>query len=220
MRRAYLSSLFFCLLIPSLGLADVTPQVVAKQVEAFYKDKGDIRARFLQKVKKPGRRRQLTKSGSVFFKRPGMMRWDYNRPDRVFYISDGKVLWSYQPDDALVTRLDIHASELYHQSRYLFGQGDISKDFNLGEAKGSDEKLYALELTALKRSRNFKSITLFVDRKSGEIRRTRLIDPYDNSSVIEFIKVSYKPLEASSFSFKPPTNVTVRDLSKKGSSLP
>ncbi|HIA03872.1 MAG TPA: hypothetical protein EYN66_18545, partial [Myxococcales bacterium] len=89
-----------------------------------------------------------------------------------------------------------------------------------GEAKGSDEKLYALELTALKRSRNFKSITLFVDRKSGEIRRTRLIDPYDNSSVIEFIKVSYKPLEASSFSFKPPTNVTVRDLSKKGSSLP
>ena len=220
MRRAYLFSLFFCLLIPSLGLAEVTPHDVAKQVEAFYKDKGDIRARFLQKVKKPGRRRQLTKSGSVFFKRPGMMRWDYNRPERVFYISDGKVLWSYQPEDALVTRLDIHASELYHQSRYLFGQGDISKDFNLSEAKGSDEKLYALELKALKRSRNFKTITLFVDRKSGEIRRTRLIDPYDNSSVIEFLKVSYKSLDPSSFSFKPPTNVTVRDLSKKGGSLP
>jgi len=209
-----------CLLIPSIAMAEVTPHDVAKQVEAFYKDKGDIRARFLQKVKKPGRRRQLTKSGSVFFKRPGMMRWDYRRPERVFYISDGKVLWSYQPEDALVTRLDIHASELYHQSRYLFGQGDISKDFNLSEGKGTTKALYALELKARKSSRDFKAITLFVDRASGEIRRTQLVDPYDNSSVIEFTKVSYKSLDKTPFTFKPPANVTVRNLSKKDSSQP
>jgi outer membrane lipoprotein carrier protein len=201
-----------------LGIGSPTPETVALQIEAFYKDKGDIRARFLQRVKKPGRRRQLTKSGSVFFKRPGMMRWDYSKPERVFYISDGSVLWSYQPEDALVTRLDVHSSELYHQSRYLFGQGKISQDFKLSAGKNPTDDLYALVLKPLKSSRDFKSITLFVNTKSGEIRRTRLVDPYDNSSIIEFTKVSYKSLKEATFRFKPPANVTVRNLSRQGSS--
>ena len=202
---------------PALASAEA-PVDVAKRIEAFYKEKPEIQAVFLQKVKKPGRRRVLKKRGEVFFKRPGMMRWDYSRPEKVHYVSDGNVLWSYQPEDALVTRLDVKSSELYHQSRYLFGQGNLSEDFELsvapaGVAKADQD---GLVLKPKKSSRDFKSLTLVVDKKTGEIRTTILVDPYDNESTIIFEKTEYKTLNDTVLQFTPPKNTTVRDLSKQG----
>ena len=203
------------LLLAAPGLA-ATPAEVGKRVEGFYKERPDLRARFVQEVKKPGRRRVLKKQGAVFFKRPGMMRWDYSAPERVLYVSDGKILWSYQPEDALVTKLNITSSELYHQSRYLFGQGDLTTDFDLAEGAGAPEGTYALKLVPKRTSRNFKSLTLFVDPPTGEIRATELVDPYDNVSRITFTKVQYKALPAKDFNFTPPPNAKIRDLSNKG----
>ncbi|MEE8398836.1 MAG: outer membrane lipoprotein chaperone LolA [Desulfobacterales bacterium] len=41
-------------------------------------------------------------SGEIFVKRPGKMRWVYERPDRQTIITDGKTLWVYKPDDRQV----------------------------------------------------------------------------------------------------------------------
>ena len=202
----------------NVAKAESSPNQVAAKVETFYKDRSDIRARFTQKVKKPGRKRVLTKEGKVFFQRPGKMRWDYTKPEQVFYISDGKTLWNYQPEDALVTRLNVKSSELYHQSKYLFGQGDLSRDFNITEGSSSKdfpEQLYHLKLSPKRSSRNFKSLTLHVDAATGEIQGTTLIDPYDNESRIIFNEVVYKPLESRHFVFTPPTGAIVKDLSGK-----
>ena len=211
-------SLLFCIATTHSAIAAPSPQEVALKVESFYKDRSDIRAKFTQRVKKPGRKRVLTKEGNVFFKRPGKMRWDYTKPERVFYISDGKTLWNYQPEDALVTRLDVGSSELYHQSRYLFGQGDLSKDFDVSSgtsAPAGTEESYHLQLTPKRSSRNFKSLTLHVDPNTGEIRGTSLLDPYDNVSHIVFQKVVYKTLESKHFEFTPPSGAIVKDLSGK-----
>ncbi|MEC8024477.1 MAG: outer membrane lipoprotein carrier protein LolA [Myxococcota bacterium] len=212
-----------CIVLPVVvfvgsASAAPTPETMAKRVEEFYKDRPDIRAKFTQSVKKPGRKRVLTKEGKVFFKRPGKMRWDYTKPEQVFYISDGETLWNYQPEDALVTRLDVRSSELYHQSRYLFGQGALSEDFDAAEGTNTEpalESLYHLTLTPKRSSRNFKSLTLHVDPSSGEIQGTTLIDPYDNVSRIIFKKVVYKPLDTTHFVFTPPTGAIVKDLSGK-----
>ena len=208
------------LLAAPSALADVTPESIAKKVEAFYKDRGDVRATFVQKVKKPGRTRVLKKTGKVFFKRPGMMRWEYKKPEKVFYISDGTTLWSYQPEDALVTRLDVQSSELYHQSRYLFGQGDLAQDFKLGKGPESWEGTFALQLEPKRSSRDFKRLILFVDSQNGEIRRTELTDPYDNVSNIIFEKSQFKEVAKKFFSFSPPAGVTIKDLSKRSKPKP
>jgi len=226
MRAAPKSLVFFLVaaVVPVVAAADgPSPDAVAGLVETFYKERGDIRAEFQQKVTKPGRRRAMIKVGAVFFKRPGMMRWEYKKPEALFYISDGKVLWSYQPEDKLVTRLDVTASELYHQSRYLFGQGNLKSDFDLGQAKTVGDKpiedgVFGLTLQPKKSSRNFKSLTLGVDAKTGEIRWTRLVDPYDNVSEITFKKVQYEAVDKKFFSCTPPSGATVKNLSKKGNS--
>lgn len=207
------------LLIPSLAAAEDGPAEIANKVEQFYKEKPNVGAKFTQKVQKPGRRRQLTKSGKVWFKRPGKMRWDYSKPEKVYYVSDGSVLWSYQPEDNLVTKLDVKSSELYHQSRYLFGQGNLSEDFKLGRGEaGKDElkDLFPLKLEPKTSSRNFKTLTLYVNAETGEIKRTVLVDPYDNTSTITFEKVSFKPREDKTFEFTPPSGAIIKNLSKQG----
>ena len=211
--RALIISL---LLVPGLASAEgPTPADVAKKVEDYYKDRGDVRAEFEQKVTKPGRRRAMIKVGAVFFKRPGMMRWEYKKPEALFYISDGKVLWSYQPEDKLVTRLDVTSSELYHQSRYLFGQGNLSQDFKLEQKGKVKDGVYSLVLKPKKSARNFKTLTLGVHLESGEIRWTKLVDPYDNVSEITFKKVQYEAVAEKFFQFTPPAGATVKNLSKK-----
>jgi outer membrane lipoprotein carrier protein len=199
---------------PALAIAAESPENVAEKIEAFYAEKKDIRATFTQQVRKPGRRRVISKTGKVFFKRPGMMRWDYRKPEAVHYISDGSVLWSYQPEDSLVTRLNVQHSELYHQSRYLFGQGQLTKDFTLSSRSSKDTTDFGLLLTPKRKSRHFKSLTLWVNPQTGEIRSTELVDPYDNVSRVIFEKLQYKALERSVFEFSPPQGVQIRDLSR------
>ena len=41
--------------------------------------------------------------GHALFKRPGMMRWEYQHPDKQQIITDGQTLWIYLPDDDQVT---------------------------------------------------------------------------------------------------------------------
>jgi len=215
MRHALAFLITIGLALPAAADSTPTPADVAKRVGEFYKDRPDVRCEFLQKVRKPGRRRVLKKSGAVFFKRPGKMRWEYKKPEEIYYISDGDILWSYQREDALVTKLNVKSSELNHQSRYLFGQGDLDKDFQLSMGKPDIEGLYPLLLKPKTSARNFKQLTLHVDAKTGEIRSTVLIDPYDNESTIEFKKVEYREVGVNQFQFTPPAGATIRDLNKK-----
>ena len=134
----------------------------------------------------------------------------------VFYISDGTTLWTYQPEDALVTKLDVKSSELYHQSRYLFGQGNLTEDFDVAAHAATPEKDgFGLLLKPKKSARDFKQLVLVVDPSTGEIRRTELTDPYDNVSIVTFQKLEYRTLDEKPFRFTPPANATIRDLSKQ-----
>ena len=59
----------------------------------------DFRARFTQTLTSAAMGRKTSSSGEVMFKKPGRMRWDYEKPDKSSYVTDGGVLWLYEPDD-------------------------------------------------------------------------------------------------------------------------
>src|SRR5512139_1321965 len=41
-------------------------------------------------------------SGRLYVRYPGMMRWEYEKPERQVIITDGQKLWIYRPQDNLV----------------------------------------------------------------------------------------------------------------------
>ncbi|PIE20110.1 MAG: outer membrane lipoprotein carrier protein LolA [Proteobacteria bacterium] len=186
-------------------------------VEARYREVTDFSASFAQQVRRAHLPRPLNKSGKVYYKAPGMMRWDYTQPERVYYVSDGEVLWSYEQTTGQVIKMSVKDSELYDSLKFLFGKGDLAGSFDITAAPRSDDGLVGLVLAPKKSQSNYKSLTLYADpAKSWEIARTELVDPLDNVSVIELSDLSYDTLKREGFAFKPPKGANVQDLTAQG----
>jgi outer membrane lipoprotein carrier protein len=189
-------------------------------LQTKYETVTDFKATFKQVVKRKHLPRPLKKQGTVYFKKPGMMRWDYAQPDRIYYVSDGEVLWSYQPADKLVHKMRVKDSELYSALNFLFGQGNLREEFNIALG-GVHDGLVALKLTPKVNQSNYKLLTLHLDPSTWEIRVTELVDPLDNVSTVSFVDPTYDTLKIDGFKFTPPEGVRVEDLQAgRGSKTP
>ena len=110
--RSALLLLFLCAIaVPSRAqspsLAE-TADAYVKQFEASYHDVRSLRADFNQTYTLGGRTR--IEAGQVSFARGGMMRWDYQRPMEKLFVSDGKHVSLYIPEEHQLTRSSMKAS--------------------------------------------------------------------------------------------------------------
>lgn len=84
-------------------------KAVVRAVEGRYEKVRTLKATFLERYSE-GRRAVRVESGTVYFSRPGRMRWEYEAPESKFFLSDGKTVWFYVPDDRTVTRAKLKES--------------------------------------------------------------------------------------------------------------
>ncbi len=204
----------FLAFAPPPALAADDPLVLAREVEKYYAQVQDFSARFEQVVTRahlPDR--PATKTGRVYFKKPGMMRWDYLEPDKVHYVSDGKILWNYIPDSKLAYRLDVRDSELFYALKFLFGEGSLEKDFAVSAGEPDAEGYRVLVVKPRTSEQNFQELRLLVEKDSARIAGTVIVDPAGNVSRLKFLKVSTQKLPEDGFRFTPPADVQVEDLS-------
>ncbi len=82
-----------------------------QQFESSYRDIKSLRASFIQTYTLGGTPR--IESGSVIFARGGLMRWDYQRPMEKLFVSDGKDVQFYVPEENQLTRTPVKSSGDY-----------------------------------------------------------------------------------------------------------
>ena len=97
----FLPTLVF-LLLAFPGRADTKASVA--RLEARYRTPKTLQASFLERYTENGRLVRV-EAGTVYFKRPGKMRWDYQAPERNLFLVDGKTAWFYVPADHTATRV-------------------------------------------------------------------------------------------------------------------
>ena len=171
-------------------------------------------AKFHQEVTRKHLPRPLKRSGTVYFKKPGMMRWDYQIPERVYYISDGQVLWSYEAREKLAYKLPVKNSELYSALKFLFGQGKLREEFSIRQVAATKGHL-GLELTPKVPKSGYTKLVLEVSSETYDIRSTILFDPIGNESRVRFENAKTdKVLKEAAFRFTPPDGVRVEDLTR------
>jgi outer membrane lipoprotein carrier protein len=198
------------------GPAAVPPATgILAKVQAFYARTTDFKASFKQVVRTRSPKRTFTRSGTVWFQRPNRMRWDYQVPDKVHYVSDGEVLWSYDVEEAVAYRLPVKDSELYQALGFLTGTTRLADSFDGVEQPATAGGLVPVILTPRQPSGSYQSITLFVDPATGETRETEVLDPLGNISRVRFDDPTFGPLPASGFTFKVPAGVRVQELGSK-----
>ena len=114
MRKAFLLTVLFGALAataqaPPSGTARRV-QALVRAVEARYLPARTLQATFLERYSESRGHIRL-ESGTVFFSRPGRMRWEYEAPEKKLFLVDGKNVWFYVPADRTVTRVPAKQSD-------------------------------------------------------------------------------------------------------------
>jgi outer membrane lipoprotein carrier protein len=118
---------FFLLafLVPAADHID--PNQIVRRMEARYRSAKTLEATFLERYAENGSVLR-TEAGTAYFRRPGKMRWEYERPEKDLFLVDGKTAWFYVPADHTVTRVPAKQSEdLRTPLALLAGEMKISR---------------------------------------------------------------------------------------------
>jgi len=152
-----------------------------------------------------------TASGAVWFRRPGMMRWEYETPERQVIVSNGETLWIYRPEDNQVMVGD--ASAYFGDGRGASFLSDIrlvQKKFDVQLLDSTDSDFHTAKLTPLEKSHDLASVRLTIDKKTFDIVEVVTANVYGDKTRIRFNTILYnQDLGASLFFFDIPDGVDV-----------
>ena len=79
-------------------------KTIVARLEAKYRSSHTLQATFQESYSENGRLVRV-EAGTVYFRRPGKMRWEYESPEKNLFLVDGKTAWFYVPADHTVTRV-------------------------------------------------------------------------------------------------------------------
>src|SRR6266404_763522 len=100
---------------------------LASRMEARYRSAKTLQATFLERYAENGSVLR-SEAGTAYFRRPGKMRWEYERPEKDLFLVDGKTAWLYVPADHTVTSVPAKQSaDLRTPLALLAGQMKISR---------------------------------------------------------------------------------------------
>jgi outer membrane lipoprotein-sorting protein len=119
---------------------------IRRALEARYRHATTLKAAFYERFS-DGKGGGQAESGTVYFSRPGRMRWEYESPQKELFIVDGKNVWFYVPADHAASRAKMKESSDWRMPiALLAGKADLGKmcrDIELieaPEAGGSSSK--------------------------------------------------------------------------------
>jgi outer membrane lipoprotein carrier protein len=106
-----LAALLFCLaaVLQAQTPGSTAANAYVQQFESSYLEVKSLRADFSQTYTLGGRTR--IEAGRVTFARGGLMRWDYKRPTEKLFVSDGKLVSLYIPEEHQLTRTPMKSSQ-------------------------------------------------------------------------------------------------------------
>ena len=190
-------------------------RALSSRVQSFYAHTRDFSAKFNQHYSYLAMGRVEDSEGSVQVKKPGSVRWDYQKPDQRTLYVQGRTLWIWRPDDkeAQVKR-DFGGDQLSSAFTFLWGKGDLLKEFSprivarpAGLPKGD-----ALELLPVKPVAGVQKL-LFVVGKDGQVLASVVTNPQGDVNQIVFSEARVdQGLPDSLFHFEPPKGAFVQEF--------
>jgi outer membrane lipoprotein carrier protein len=110
----------------SLGPA-IDAKGAARALESRYAHAHTLKARFFERYS-DGKGAAQAESGTVYFSRPGRMRWDYESPEQKLFLVDGTNVWFYVPADRTASRAKMKESSDWRTPiALLVGKADLSR---------------------------------------------------------------------------------------------
>jgi outer membrane lipoprotein carrier protein len=120
----------------------VDARAVVRALESRYHHASSLKATFFERYS-DGNGGGSAESGTVYFSRPGRMRWEYESPEEKLFIVDGTNVWFYVPADRTASRAKIKDSSDWRTPLALLtGKTDFSRlcrTIDVVEAQNDDK---------------------------------------------------------------------------------
>lgn len=200
-----------------------------RAVEARYRGARTLKAIFYERYS-DGSGGVAAESGTVYFSRPGRMRWEYESPEKKIFLVDGKNVWFYVPADRTVSRAKMKESSDWRTPlALLVGKAkllDLCQKLDLvepggkySEAAGFQPKFGDNVLRCVPRgeSASKESAAQVVYLETDlQARLVRVVIHQPGNAVTEFRFGDWKeniPIPEVKFHFQPPPGVSIVDQS-------
>jgi outer membrane lipoprotein carrier protein len=210
------------------------PKSMVRAMEGRYRAARTLQATFLERYRQ-GHKDIRVESGTVYFSRPGRMRWEYEAPEEKLFLVDGKNVWFYVPADRTATRARIKESDDWHTPFALLAGKDPGSFTRLCarlEVLRADGAGYALRCLPREERRRKEASDLpgpadspFVEVQlecDADYRLVRVVVREAGAIETEFRFAGWRenpPLAEVLFHFQPPRGVAIIE-SQAQDSLP
>lgn len=189
---------------------------VVVKIQKSYDAIKDFKGQFVQEsVVKSWNAQQVQKAeGSVYFKKEGKMFWDYKNPTPQQIISDGKMIWFYEPEDEQVTVTEVtDGLQSQISADLLNGKAQLTRDFKVKDITTEADVqtgIIVLELIPRTSQQNLSKIIMRLNNENFQIYQTEVYDLFENLTRITFSQIQIDTnLDDSLFTFTPPPGVEI-----------
>jgi outer membrane lipoprotein carrier protein len=230
----------------SFGRTSVDAVPAVRALESRYHNAKSLKAVFLQRYS-DARNSAQVESGTVYFSRPGRMRWEYEVPERKLFLADGKWAWFYVPADRTATRAPIKESTDWRTPLVLLtGKTRLSElcdEIDVAASapaaprnvvlrclpRGSKKAAEAIDrstardggVPGISTGQAFDEVFLEVEPVSGELASVRVLQPGGIQLEFRFGGWEYNlPLEQYLFHFDSPVGVAIVDATQAFDAVP
>jgi outer membrane lipoprotein carrier protein len=195
--------LSIALLAVSAWGADAKLDGLLKNVEIRYNKAKTMQVLFKEDYTPPGKPRR-TETGILMLRKPGKMRWEYSQPKGKLFVSDGKDLWLYMPDENRAEKTKLKETEdMRAPLAFLLGKLNFDKEFKNLQSKPEGD---GFRISAEPQADNLPySAVEFVVGSDSRIREVK-VTGFDHS-VLAFTFDQERvdpPLDGKLFQFQPP----------------
>ena len=174
----------------------------------------DLKAPFRQSAHNKVMNQTIDARGTLYLKKPGRLRWEYQTPTPQEIVSDGARLWIYTPELKQVNVSAAPAVLAGPAGSFLQGLGQVREHFDvrfLNPAQPTDaEGLVILDLTPKRPQPLMARLIVSIDPKTWLVRQAVVYDELGNTVTVRFgDTVVNSGLADALFVFVPPSGVAV-----------
>lgn len=186
------------------------------KIEKRYAGEG-FSARFDQRSSLKAMEITDTASGKVMIRRPGMMRWEYEKPDKQIIITDGSTLWIYRPDDhqAMTGKAPAYLGDGKGAS-FLSDIRLVRKNFDVTPEDMDEPCCHTLKLMPRQKQHDIASIYLLISKHTSDVLQIVTYNAYGDQTIIDLSEFQLdQKFDDSMFTFTAPPGTDILQLDEQ-----
>lgn len=210
--RAFVGGVALAVILWGMAGAAQAEEGIVEKIQRRYEFIQAFQAEFTQELTVAASRESEVRRGILYFRHPGLIRWETVSPEPELLIVGSEVVWNYFEDEEIAYRYaveDVLGSATV--LKILSGQARLDDDFLTEVDLAEDAGATVIRLRPRIPEPSLVEATIWVDPATFLLQQVVALDFYGNTNQVALHDLRLDPdLDPSLFKFTPPEGVLVR----------